>query len=97
MDCYPNKDAAAYFGLWTYKEGIRKAEKTYCELWEGSFEIQSDCYIRIENIQNSNRLLICPEVVSRPEKGRKAASPFPLLRCREDAPFCGSMVISLTN
>ena len=97
MDCYPNKDAAAYFGLWTYKEGIRKAEKTYCELWEGSFEIQADCYIRIENIQNSNRLLICPEVVSRPEKGRKAIEPFPLLRCGEDAPFSGSMVIRLIN
>lgn len=29
--------------------------------------------------------------------GRKAIEPFPLLRCGEDAPFCGSMVIRLIN
>ncbi len=29
------------------------------------------------------------DIAVRPEKGRKAVAPFPLLRTEEDAPFCG--------
>ena len=42
-----------------------------------------------------DEVMLYGDVVSRPEKGRKAVDPFPQLRTKEDAPFTGSFTITI--
>ncbi len=91
-DSYPNKCRAAVFGLWDYDGGFRQARTVYCPSKAGTLEIELDGYLEIND---KGEMLLLGGVVSRPEKGRKAVSPFPLLRTEEDAPYRGAFTMKL--
>lgn len=102
-DAYPNKNSAPIFGLWKYSGGIKSARSILVRLDDGTVRI--DCradsaaessggYIEV-NPDRPSEILIIKEVVSRPEKGRKAVAPFPLNRTKEDSPFNGEFTITI--
>lgn len=93
QNAYPNKRSAPIFGLWDYTSGIKATDTILCNIWEGILRIDSQGYMEVD-ADNPNTILILEEVVSRPEKGRKAVEPFPLLKTDTGKPFEGSFTIS---
>ena len=94
QDAYPNKCAAPTFGLWPYDSGVKQVRSILCDLWEGTSRIDTDGYLEVDPAR-PEEVMILGGVVSRPEKGRKAVAPFPLLRTAEDAPFRGSFTLTV--
>ena len=95
QDAWPNKRSAPTFGLWTYDGGGVKAARTVLiDLWQGTMRVDGVQYVEIDPA-HPDEVLLLGEVLSRPEKGRKAVDPFPQLRTSEDAPFTGSFTITI--
>ena len=94
QDAWPNKQAAPTFGLWTYGGGVKAVRDVLIDLWEGTMCIEGGHYLE-QDPSRPDEVMIYGDVVSRPEKGRKAVAPFPLLRTEEDAPFHGSFTITI--
>ncbi|MCR4824325.1 MAG: glycoside hydrolase family 2 [Bacteroidales bacterium] len=95
QDAWPNKRSAPTFGLWTYPgSGVKAARSVLLDLWQGTLRIDGMHYLEVDPAR-PDEILLLGEVVSRPEKGRKAAAPFPLLRTKDDSPFQGNITITL--
>ena len=94
QDAWPNKQAAPTFGLWTYNGGVKAVSSILLDIPEGTMRIITDGYLEMDP-DRPDSVLCMEEVVSRPDKVRKAVAPFPLLRNEEDAPFTGSFTVTI--
>ena len=94
QDAWPNKKTAPTFGLWTYESGVKAVREVLVDLWEGTMCIEGANYLELDP-SRPDEVMVFGNVVSRPEKGRKAVAPFPLLRTAEDAPFRGSLTFTI--
>lgn len=94
QDAWPNKRSAPTFGLWDYEGGVKAARTVLLDLWQGTMRIDGVQYVEVDPA-HPEEVLLLGEVLSRPEKGRKAVDPFPQLRTTEDAPFTGSITITI--